>query len=253
MNSNNQLQPKLIRLRMSGILDNLDARITQAEEAKWGYTDFLIALLEDEIERRETKALGLRFKRSGMDSQKTFQTFDFSFNCRIHQPLFKELATCGYIEKKENVFLLGPSGVGKTHLANALGHEAIRKGYDVYLRRTINALKWLNSGRGDNSYDRRLKALTDVPLLILDDYGLNDMTKVQQGDLYEIICGRYERASTIITSNRDFSEWQTIFENSLIGTAAMDRLIHRAKKIVIEGKSYRMETFAKNNGKKVEK
>ena len=167
--------------------------------------------------------------------------------------MFKELATCGYIEKKENVFLLGPSGVGKTHLANALGHEAIRKGYDVYLRRTINALKWLNSGRGDNSYDRRLKALTEVPLLILDDYGLNDMTKVQQGDLYEIICGRYERASTIITSNRDFSEWQTIFENSLIGTAAMDRLIHRAKKIVIEGKSYRMETFAKNNGKKVEK
>jgi DNA replication protein DnaC len=247
MNTMAQLKPALIRLRMSGILERLEDRIREAQEEKWAYTDFLLALFRDEIERRDFKTLSLRLKRSELDPQKTLETFDFSFNARIHEPAVKELASCFFIEKHENVFLLGPSGVGKSHLACALGHEAARRGYDVLFRRTASLLKWLGAGRGDGTYERRLKSLACVPLLILDDFGLNDLSLAAQNDLYEIICVRYETASLIITSNRDFAEWQNIFENQLLASAAMDRLVHKARKIVIEGRSYRLDSFSKLN------
>ena len=247
MNVLAQLKPKLTRLKMSGILENLEMRIKQAEEERTGYSEFLLTLFQDEIERRDFKTLTRRLKKSGLDPKMTLETFDFRFNTKIHEPLIKELATSSFVERSENVFLLGPSGVGKTHLATALGHEACRRGIDVIFCRTYDIIKWLGSGRADNTLERKLKNLARMPLLVLDDFGLNDLTPVQQNDLYELICARYESASTIITSNREFSEWLSIFENPLIGSAAMDRLVHRAIKIIIEGKSYRLEAFSTKN------
>ena len=248
MNVMAQLKPKLIRLKMSGILENLEQRIKQAEEERVAYSEFLLSLCQDEVERRDFKALTIRLKRSGLDPKMTLETFDFRFNAQIHEPLIKELATASFIDRTENVFFVGPSGVGKTHLSTAIGHEACRRGIDVLFRRTYALLKWLGSGRADNTFDKKLKFLARMPLLILDDFGLNDLNPVQQNDLYELICARYETASTIITSNREFSEWLSIFENPLIGSAAMDRLVHRAMKIIIDGLSYRLEAFsAKNN------
>lgn len=244
------LKPYLKRLKMTGILESLQLRIGQAMEEKWNYSHFLLNLLTDETERRDIKQLSRRLAKSGLAPDKTLETFDFSFNPNIHEPTIRELATCSFIKKKQLIFFVGPSGVGKSHLAQSLGHEACRKGYEILCRKTDHLFKWINSGRGDGSHERRLKQIIKQPLLILDDFGLKDLKKDQQEDLYEVISERYERASTIITSNRDFSEWPLVFSNPLMGSAAMDRLVHKAIKIVIEGKSYRLNSFIRNHVEK---
>jgi DNA replication protein DnaC len=241
------LRPKLTRLKLSGISETLSTRISQAMGEKWSFTQFLEVLLSDEVERRDFKQLSRRLNRSGLEPDKTLETFDFHFNPRIHEPTIRELSTCQFVTKHENVFLLGPSGVGKSHLGQALGHAACRRGREVLYRRTSLLLSWIQAGRGDGSHPRRLKQVAAVELLILDDFGLTPLSEEQQADLYEIISDRYERASTILTSNRDFAEWPTVFANPLMGSAAMDRLVHRAVKLVIEGKSYRVDNFMKRS------
>ncbi len=250
MNNISQLRPKLTRLKMSGVLDNLDYHIEKATNDKLSYTDFLLNLLQDEIERRDQKQLNTVLRKSGMDMGKTLESFDFGFNTGIHQPTIRELATCHFIGKKENLFFLGPSGVGKSFLAQAIGHEAVRKGYEVLFQNTFSSLKFLNAGRADGSYEKKLKYLCRVDLLILDDFGLNDLSITQQEDLYALICGRYGKYPLIITSNRDLTEWASIFSNPLISSAALDRLVDGAIKIIIEGKSYRMNNFIKKNSSK---
>ena len=241
------LKPKLIRLKLSGILENLEERLHQATEERWAYTRFLLLLFEDEVARRDQKQLGLRLTRSDLAGEKTFEGFDFAFNPKIHEPTIRELATCSFVNKKENVFFVGPSGVGKSHLAQALGHEACRRGHDVIFRRTPSLFQWIQAGKGDGTHARRLQQTIKIPVLILDDFGLKPLSEEAQADLYEIICERYEKSPTIITSNRDFSEWPGVFSNPLMGSAAMDRLVHRGVKILIEGKSYRMENFAQRS------
>jgi len=251
MNDTAQLRPKLARLKMSGVLENLDYHIEKARNDKLSYTDFLLNLLQDEIDRRDQKQLNTMLKKSGMDMGKTLESFDFGFNARIHQPTIRELATCHFIDNKENLFFLGPSGVGKSLLAQAIGHEAVRKGYEVLFQNTFSTLKFLNAGRADGSYEKKLKNLCRVDLLILDDFGLNDLSVIQQEDLYALICGRYGKYPIIITSNRDISEWTSIFTNPLIASAALDRLVDGAIKIVIEGNSYRLNNFIKKNSSKI--
>ena len=241
------LKPRLKRLKLTGILESLQLRISQAMEEKWNYSHFLLNLLTDETERRDRKQLSRRLAKSGLEPNKTLETFDLSFNPNIHEHTIKELATCSFIERNQLVFFVGPAGVGKSHLAQALGHEACRRGYETLCRKTDHLFKWINSGRGDGSHERRLKQIIKQPLLILDDFGLKDLSKNHLDDLYEVISERYERVSTIITSNRDFSEWPMIFSNPLMGSAAMDRLVHKAIKIVIEGKSYRLNSFINNH------
>ena len=241
------LKPKLSRLKLSGVLETLADRMQQAMSEKWPYSRFLDVLVNDEVERRDHKQLARRLSKSGLDPDKTLERFDFTFNPRIHEPTLRELATCLFVSRKENVFFAGPSGVGKSHLAQALGHEAARRGHEVLFRRTGSLLQWIGAGRGDGSYERRLKLLASLPLLILDDFGLKPYTEEQQADLYELLCERYERSSTIVTSNRDFSEWLAVFSNPLMGSAAMDRLVHRGIKIIIEGKSYRVDSFMKRS------
>lgn len=249
MNELTLLKPRLVRLKLSGMLESLEERIREALEEKWDYSHFLHRLLTDEVERRDHKQLCRRLAKSGLEPDKTLETFDFAFNPRIHAPTIRELASCGFLEKAECVFLLGPSGVGKSHLASAIGHEACRRGHDTLYRAVFDLLKWIGTGRGDGTHERRLLQTIRLPLLILDDFGLQSLSENMQADLFEIIKGRYGSASTIITSNRDFNEWPEVFSNPLIASAAMDRLVHRAVKIVIEGRSYRLNAFAESSNR----
>lgn len=241
------LKPKLTRLKMSGMLETLSLRIEEAMGEKWSFSQFLDALLSDEVDRRDNKQLSRRLVKSTLDPDKTLETFDFTFNPTIHKPTVKEIASCQFMKARENILLVGPSGVGKSHLAQSFGHEAVRRGVDVIFRRTATLFQWIHAGRGDGTQERRLKAVCAVDLLILDDFGLTPMPEEQQSFLYELVCERYEKRSTIITSNRDFSEWPLVFANPLMASAAMDRLVHRAVKLVIEGKSYRLNSFIQRN------
>lgn len=236
---------KLSRLKMPGMAETLSHRLEQAVAEKWSYSTLLEMLFTDEIERRSQKQLTLRLAKSRLELHKTIETFNFDFNATIQPSLIRELSSCEFIEKKQNIFFLGQSGCGKSHLAQALGHEACRRERDVLYYCTHQLLEWIHSGRGDGSYKRRLSQVIKMPVLILDDFGLQSICEAQQDDLYQLIAERYEQKSTIITSNRDISEWSNIFANPLQGTAAVDRLVHRGIRVAIEGPSYRLEEFKK--------
>jgi DNA replication protein DnaC len=235
----NQLTPKLKSLRLSGVLETLEVRNQQAIEEKCTYVEFLEKLLEDEVERRGQKQLSLRLRRSNLDPARTLESFDFSFNPSINRQQVYDLATCGYVERSESVFLIGPAGVGKSHLAQALGHEACRRGFDVVFTRTSSMLAHLHGGRADGTYERRLASYQRPDLLILDDFGLKPMRPPSAEDLYEVIEGRYGRGAVILTTNRAFTEWPELFDNQVLASAALDRLAHGATQIVITGDSYR--------------
>ena len=240
-----QMNRKLARLRLSGIAATIEQRMSHAITEKWAYSMFLETLLTDEIERRDNKQFQLRLARSRLDLNKTMETFDFKFNPKLQVALVRELALCGFVENKQNIFILGPSGVGKSHLAQALGHQACRNGHEVMFYCTYQLFEWIYNGRGDGTHKKRLAQVIKSPVLILDDFGLQALSEAQQEDLYQVIAQRYEKSSTIITSNRDFDEWPSIFVSPLLGTAALDRLVHRGIQMIIEGSSYRLAEFKK--------
>lgn len=234
--------PKLKALRLSGILETLDVRNQQAIEDKLSYVEFLERLLEDEVERRSQKQLALRLRRAAFNSEKTLEGFDWTFNPNINRQQILDLATCQWIERKESVLVVGPSGVGKSHLAQALGQEACRRGYDVVFTSVAKMLSHLHGGRADGTFDRRLSGYLRTDLLVLDDFGLRSLRGHEAEDFYEVISGRYEKVSTLVTSNRDYQEWPQAFgENPLMASAGLDRLAHRAHLLTITGPSYRAQ------------
>jgi DNA replication protein DnaC len=258
MDSTHQLLPKLKSLRLSGILGTLDVRNQQAIQEKCTYVEFLERLLEDEIERRNQKHLELRLRRSCLDPTKTLEAFDFQFNAGINRQQVFDLATCAFVEKAEGIWIMGPAGVGKSHLAQAIGHEAARRGYDVLFTRTSAMLMHLHGGRADGSYERRLQTYLRPEVLILDDFGLKAMRPPAGEDLYEVIDGRYQRAAIVLTTNRAFTEWPELFDQPVLASAAIDRLAHGAAQITITGDSYRAKgprgkATKEANGKKRER
>ena len=239
MELTHQVREQLKRLRLSGVVETLSARERQAIEGKWSYVDFLTRLLEDELERRAHKQLALRLRRSSLTTTKTLEGFDFSFNPSISRQQLLQLASGDYLRQRRNVLICGPSGVGKSHLAQALGHQACRQGYDVVFVTTHKLLQHLNGGRADGSYQRRLEQYLRPDLLILDDFGLRTLSPPSPEDMYEIIAERYEKGSIVLTSNRAPSEWPELFGNPLLASAGLDRLAHHAESVVITGRSFR--------------
>jgi DNA replication protein DnaC len=241
MEMTHQLIPFLKRLRMSGILETLEVRNQQAIEGQWTYVSFLARLLEDEVERRSQKQLALRIRRAAVNTTKTLEGFDFLFNPSINRQQLLDLATCIYIRQRRNVLICGPTGVGKTHLAQALTHEACRRGYTALFANTYRMLQHINAGRADNTLERRFQTYLRPDLLVLDDFGLKMLHPPAPEDLYDIISDRYERGSILLTSNRALNEWPDLFGSPLLASAALDRLTHKAHVVVITGASFRAQ------------
>lgn len=239
MSAHDDLVPLLKKLRMSGILQTLELRTRQAAEDNIAPGEFLYRVLTDEVERRDGKQLDQRLRRASFEHHKTLEDFDFVFNPAIPRARIIDLATCTFVERHENVLLIGPTGTGKSHIAQALGHRACRAGHAVLYVTAQDLLKQLRAARADSSYDRRLLRFVSPDLLIIDDLGLRPLTGDEPVDLYEIIRQRYERASTLLTSNRAVEELPALFGDALLASAAMDRLLHGAHVLVLDGDSYR--------------
>jgi len=235
-----ELTPHLKQLRLSGILDSLEARNRQAIDGKLAYTEFLALLIGDEVARREQKKLTTRLRRAAFRAEKTLEAFDFDRLPTLNRALVHDLATGRYLQEKVAVLIVGPCGTGKSHLAQALGHCAARQGHDVLFTSQTQLLGSLNAARAVGSFERKLQQLARVDLLIVDDFGLKPIRPPHDEDLHELIAERYERAATIFTSNLDFDEWGDAFPaNRMLGAATLDRLRHGAYRLVLDGDSYR--------------
>lgn len=234
-----ELVPLLKKLKLSGVLQSLQLRLSETVEDNLAYEEFLYRLLKDEVERRDAKQLDQRVRRANFEHQKTLEDFDFHFNPDIPRSKVLDLATCTFVERKQNVLLLGQTGVGKSHIAQALGHRACRAGHTVLYTEANDLLKQLRAARADETYDRKLAKLTAFELLIIDDLGLRRLSDPEPIDLYEIVRLRYQKTSTIITSNRDTDELAQLFGDALLASAAMDRLLHDAHVLRLVGDTYR--------------
>jgi DNA replication protein DnaC len=245
-----ELVPLLKKLKLSGVLQSLEVRIRQAADDQLSFEEFLFRLLTDEVERREAKQLDQRVKRAGFEHAKSLEDFDFHFNTQIPKAKVLDLATCAFVDRKQSVLLIGPTGVGKSHISQALGHRACLSGHQVLYVAAQDMLKQLRAARADGSYERRLLRFTSPHLLIVDDLGLRPLTGDEPLDLYEIIRQRYERTATIVTSNRAVDELGALFGDPLLASAALDRLLHDAHVLVLEGDSFRNPPTDRRRGRK---
>jgi DNA replication protein DnaC len=234
-----ELVQALRRLRLGQIAPSLPERLTLAEKQSMPFEELLLLVLTDEIARRDSSATERRAREARLDPDMTLERFDKSAKITYDRRLFAELCGLRFLETHKHVVLLGPVGVGKTFLAHALGHIACRHGYKVLFTRADTMLHTLKKSRFDNSRDDEMVALTTVDLLILDDFALEPMSRDESKDVYQLFIERTGHASTIVTSNRDTSEWLSMFDDTLRAQSAVDRFMNAAYDLVIEGESYR--------------
>ena len=234
------LHDSLRTLKLSGMLHTLDARLAQARAGELGHIEFLQVLCHDEISRRDTQAIARRLRRARFEQQTTMEEFNFAASPKLPAAAIRDLAALRWLQAGESVICYGPVGVGKTHIAQALGHLAVRHGADVRFTKTSRALADLAGGHADLTFTRRLAELVRPDLLILDDFAMRQFTAGQADDLYELVS---ERANTnksmIITANRSPVDWYPLFPNPVVAESLLDRLINTSHQIFMNGPSYR--------------
>ena len=234
------LHTALRALKLTGMADTLDARLAQARAGQLGHLDFLQVLCEDEIARRESAALTRRLRRARFEEPLTFEGFDFTANPALPTGALRDLAALRWLAAGQSVILFGPVGVGKSHIAQALGHNVIRRGGEVRFAKTSRLLADLAGGHADHSWDRRLREYTRPAVLILDDFAMRPLTDAQADDLYELISERAAAGGPLIlTSNRAPTDWYPLFPNPVVAESLLDRLINNSHQILMDGPSYR--------------
>ena len=233
------LRSVLRRLKLSRLLDSLPERVTLARQQKIPPSDFLLLVLSDEVARRDSQAATLRALRAHLDPAMQLEAWDPTAKVTFDQQLLNELVTLRFLEAHAHVAIVGPVGVGKTFLAQALGHIACRRGHSVLALRADRLLKTLKHARLDQTYEAELRKLIAVDLLLVDDFGLDAMDPNESRDAYEIFTERHRASSMIVTSNRGPDEWLATFADPVRAQSAIDRFTSNAYDLVIDGESYR--------------
>lgn len=242
--STHPLQPiytKLTKFNLAGVRKTLELRLEEAQQQNHSYSEFLEILLTDELTNREDNRRKKLNHQARFPFEKYLDDFDFSFQPSIKKGAILELSTCKFIPKGENVIFVGQPGTGKTHLSVALGYKALSYGYTVLFTTVFDLISNLQQGRADHTYRKKIDAYLKPDLLILDELGYRSLGETTVEDFFEIISKRYGKKSIIITSNKDFPEWDTIFFDKTLTGAIIDRLIHHCHSFTITGESYRFQ------------
>lgn len=235
-----ELDHALRKLRLSGMASVLETRLRQAQSERLAPIDLVSALVTDELQRRQDRLLERRRKHARFrDPERSLDTFDFTFNKKMNRALVYELATARFVEQREDVLFLGPPGTGKSHLAQALGHAAIQQGHRVVYREAHTLLEELTDAALAGTRKAYVAELVTVPLLIIDDLGMRKLAHTAAEDLLELIMRRYERAATILTSNRPVDDWGKLLGDTAAVTALLDRLLHHAHILKCGPRSWR--------------
>src|SRR5271154_1637670 len=240
-----ELERSLRQLRLGGMATVLEARLHQAQSEAMAPIDLIASLVSDELARRSDRLLERRRKQAAFrDPHRTLDNFDFTFNPKMNRSLVFDLATCAFIGKREDALFLGPGGTGKSHLAQAIGQAAIQQGYRVLYRETHILLDDLAEAVADGSRKEFMDGLTTVPLLVIDDFGMRKLPMTAAEDLLEIVMRRYERASTLLTSNRPVEDWGKLLGDVAAVSAMLDRLLHHGHVLKCGPRSWRTKSAA---------
>lgn len=234
-----ELKAALKQLRLGKVLPQLPERLRQARERKMDHEDLLLAVLSDEVQRRERQRFARKAKDAGLRPELVFDAWDDSAGITYDRRVLDALRLLTFVEEHHHALLMGPVGVGKTMLAHALGHLAIERGLSVHCAPADKLFKRLKGSRLDDTHAHELRRLCSVDLLIIDDLALRSLDALETADLYEIVTARHRRASMVVTSNRDPSEWLAMLADPLHAQALVDRFSNNAYDLIIEGESYR--------------